>query len=430
MKPELRSTATSFHVVLEQYLAQQVLSAPLTQTNRQHFIKWIAMLLGVMWGLPWIWSCLTAATVFPQSVSGFLGGLFAVGIVMTVGADGWWIMRETHEYLAKKSSIEKAWQRIQQGNMGTRYLKRLTAFLFASCSCIAPVYASIHFTTGLAQYLSFITLIVYYGYGLVGYTQLIDRISVWWQDKQSHPDLVRTRNRLSQVLDELAEDASANLTTAAQWMTCLENSNHNEKIIKPTALKTLTSKQKILQKIIVCLIPPLASLVSLFLIRDFLYMHIWNNTIFAIIVAVIAELPGFVINTLATYKVTGYLLEMLNEPRKNVSLKNGVPMLLSLLAPTAAVYITWTTLTAHQVSHAVVLAAMIAIGLARMVFSWFTLTHVTEALFASDHVDILRQSRIRKFAQQFNQLNPVYFRSWPENVPAAASVVMTQPNIS
>jgi len=417
MSTQLQPSSKAFRTILEEYLALKVLSSASAQNIRQRLLKWIAIGFGISWGLPWIWSCLAVGNIFPSAVSTCLGVLFAFGIVVTVGADGWWIMREAHQYFERKSAIEKAWQTIQQGEPRTRYLKKSAAFLFASCSCIAPVYASIRYTSGLAQYLSFITLVVYYGYGLVGYTQLIDKVSAFWQDRKSSPDLIHTRQKLSHALDQLAEYPNSRHTTASQWITYLEKFNalSVQPVFPPEAAK-LSPKQRYIQKIIIYLIPPLASLVSVFLIHDFLYAHIWSNAVFAIITAIIAELPGFVINTLATVKVSGYMLEMLNAPSKNLFFKSTAPLLLSLLAPVAAVYITYTTLTAHQLSLYIVLPAMIAIGLARIVFSWFTLTHVIEAISTSHHAEALRQSRIRRFVLQFSQLNPAYFELWPKTV--------------
>ena len=403
--------------LLEKYITDQILNAnQRPETLWRKLTKTMLILLGMAWGLPWIWSSMSAAHIFPANISPIIAVIFAVGIVLTVGTDGWWIMKEATKTLDFKSPIEKKLFDSESGFFSRRIRVSLT-WLFATLSCVAPVYAAVKYTSGDAsQFLAIVTLIGCYGYGLVGYGRLIERISDWLRDQRQDQTQRKQKAIFINSIRYWAEQ-EINITdsiSAEQWIKKII-ADHDAPIITFGDNK-LKRFLRILQLLFTICIPLAASMVNVFLIHDFLYHQVWAHAAFAIPVAFIAQIPDLMITTIATYQVFGKLFALLSNQsvQKPLHLTRAIPNLLALLAPTAAAYITYTTLTAHHMPSAIVLFGVIAISTARIVFSGFTLNHLITSITTQINTKlqkhhINRQIYLRSLVEMLTRIDTRYF---------------------
>ena len=83
---------------IEQYIAAALKAPemnPLKNLTGGDALKAALMILGALWGVPWIQPSYNAATIFPsEGAQEVIGNFFSAGIVITVGADGLWVMIE------------------------------------------------------------------------------------------------------------------------------------------------------------------------------------------------------------------------------------------------------------------------------------------------------------------------------------------------
>lgn len=115
--------------------------------------------LGALWGLPWMQVSAEAATVFSSPLSREIFSiLFPIGIVVTVGADGLWILLNVARKIANEARIV--------------VLRSGITFICAALSCIPAVYAAFIYNHGLGKLLALITFVGNMGYGLYGYSSL------------------------------------------------------------------------------------------------------------------------------------------------------------------------------------------------------------------------------------------------------------------
>jgi hypothetical protein len=128
--------------------------------------------LGASWGVPWRNAAAQAAIIFSNvDARAAFETIFAGGIVITVGADGLWLMLEVGKMYGSKSIEEKRITKNTESRL-VRVTEKLFPCLFAFISCIPPVYASTKYNSGAQQFLGIITFIDNYGYGLYGYSKL------------------------------------------------------------------------------------------------------------------------------------------------------------------------------------------------------------------------------------------------------------------
>ena len=392
--------------ILTNYLNDQLTAQPPLVTSGTGLLKYGLILIGMAWGVPWIWASMSAAAaLFPASWAGVMGVVFAVGIVVTVGADGWWIMQTACERLHKRSPAQLQLKGLQHTNAAGRYLNSFACVLLATLACIAPVYASVKYTSGTQQLLALITLVGYYGYGLVGYSRLLDRGRQWWHARRS-PELAGYQQQLVQRIANIQDSTVANWQPRswASWLLQDESVD---------SLKRCHHSP--LQLIGIALIPPAAALVDIFLISEFIQRSIWANPVFVFAAAVIAALPAFAVNVLATYHVLGNLTKPKTRPVLSAAWQKTsliLPTLGALVAPSAAAYITYTTLSAHHLPGSWILCAVLAISVARMLFSWFTLHRLLEQLhsrFSTNKAANLLL-KIQNAAEAVARIHPSYLQ--------------------
>jgi hypothetical protein len=400
--------------ILTDYIANQLLAIPPKQAIWRRTLKYLLILIGMAWGVPWIWASMSAAAIFPASIATPVGILFAIGIVFTVGADGWWIMQEASKRLDKLPAAEKNFLILQYGNSRSHMIKTILCWLLATLSCIAPVYATFKYSVGKQQFLAIITLIGCYAYGLIGYARLLDRGMQWLQDRRHSHTLLTLRTQFVRGIHTL-QPSFFTAYPRNEWLQRLLANNQTFASTEKTA-----SKKSWLSLGCTILIPLVASLVDVFLISDFLYNHVWSNAIFTMMAAVVAALPALAINMLATYHVMNRLVKRAQskiEIKKSSRILYLVPTLGALLAPTAAAYITYNTLTAHHLPGIVVFFAVVAISTARILFSWFTLHSLLNEIATcvkhrngqsqeANHAAL--QSKLPAFAEAINRINPAH----------------------
>jgi len=392
--------------ILTNYLNDQLTVQPPTLTLGAGLLKYGLILIGLAWGIPWIWASMSAATLlFSAPWAGIVGVIFAIGIVVTVGADGWWIMQTACERLHRRSMAQVQLQRLQHTSAAGRYLNTFLCVLLATLACIAPVYASVKYTSGTQQLLALITLVGYYGYGLVGYGRLLDRCRQWWHSRHN-PELARYQQQLVQRI------ANIQGSTVASWQ---PRSLSSWLLQGDTTGLPERRRHSIIQLVGIALIPPAAALVDIFLISEFIHRSIWANPLFVFTAAIIAALPALAINVLATYHVLGGLTPRKARPTLSTAGKCTVilPTIGALLAPSVAAYVTYTTLSAHHVPGIWVLFAVLAISAARMLFSWFTLHRLLEQLrthFSASKAANL-QMKVQSAAEAVARIHPHYLQS-------------------
>lgn len=400
--------------LLEKYITDQILNAnQRPKTLWRTLAKTVLILFGMAWGLPWIWSSMSAAHIFPAHISPMIAIIFAFGIVLTIGTDGWWIMTEATKTLDLKTSIEKKLF-TPINSFFPRHIRACLIGLFATLSCIAPVYAAVQYASSAQQCLAIVTLVGCYGYGLVGYSRLFEQISNWLGDQQQDQTQRKQKAVFINSIRHWAEKETA----------ITDNMSAEQLLKKITAYRDLPThtaglKQfaRILQILFTIFIPLAAGMVNVFLIHDFLYHQVWAYTAFAISVAFMAEIPDLMITIIATYQVFGKLLTLLSgsTTKTTMNLMTAIPNLLALLAPTAAAYITYTTLTAHHMPPAIVLFGVIAISTARIVFFRFTLNHLITFMTIqinrkSKKHHIHRQFYLQSLAEILTRVDARYFK--------------------
>jgi hypothetical protein len=268
--------------------------------------------VGLLWGIPWIQASINAASIFPQSsIRTFFQIIFAIGIVITVGVDGFWIMSSNIKNYQPK----------------TNYMTFLIPYLCASLSCIAPVYAAFTYNHGSQRLLfTSIILIVDFGFGLFGYLKLMDKIS-------------------------------------SPFKTSVTNKEFSAK--------------KIVQCTAAIVFPVATGMINLFLILDFIKKDIFHSLPLALLCAIICSIPSYVVATISSFDIFGRLFDAVVNSWRKEKKKYLVPSIISLTAltaPSAACYITYTTLQNAGINHILLLFATFFIGLNRVVFSAFTLT--------------------------------------------------------
>ena len=349
-------------------------------------LKVLMAIFGLTWGIPWTEAASGAAKIFQNAdVRKAFEKIFAAGIIITVGADGLWIMLEASKGFGSRSAQEK---RFLLGSTPChRYTKLSVSAVLSLLTCIPSVYASITFNTGSARYLSILTFLGNYGQGLFGYGLLFDR---WAQRKniKDHgtPILHISKAKILKNVDCLirGEQAFSANTLLEAVLSVAERDEATEKRTKGY------SAQGVTQFLLTSFILFSVTGVDLFLTKKFLKADIDNNSALDISIAAFCEIPGFVTTTISTYATLGRLFDIAHGKTHDAEMKLASDMypkmmfflhlltlILALTAPSAAAYITYSTFGDADVDTGVQFAATAAMVLARLIFSNFTLSYLT-----------------------------------------------------
>ncbi len=356
-------------------------------SNFKTSLQVLLLLVGAAYGIPWLEASSKAVVFFPWSGwHEILSVLFKFGIILTVGADGMWIMLQATKKLFYKS--EKSFSRKNRRGMENILYVGLPLFL-AFFVAIAPVYASIKYNAGLAQILSVITFLCLYGYGFYGYVVLMEKY------KQPKKLLLAKK----ETLDSVSEDIKR------RFLNGLSHLKRNPEILLSinttyTFFQTVLSveskkenhvysgKKQVNKKILIGIalfIAISATIVGIFLVTEFIEKHLIQNHSIAFILSIIAETPFFIITFMSSYGALRQIFHrfLLSDREKSIfdqyypKLSQAVKLpifLISLLAPTAATYITYTTLTNGNAQFYLIWVAIFSTIAARSLFAHYTLS--------------------------------------------------------
>jgi hypothetical protein len=145
--------------------------------------------------------------------------------------------------------------------------------------------------------------------------------------------------------------------------------------------------QKYLQAALATVITLSLLLVDIHLSKHFIVTKITYNVYVAMILATIAAFPGVIATFLSVYRLAAKLFKgKANQPNRLFRqvfprlypwLAN-ILIIIALTAPTATAHIVYSTLTQEGFHHIIVFSAVMALTLARIIFSYFTLTQLLQ----------------------------------------------------
>lgn len=309
------------------------------------FITVLLGLIGAFSGIPWIHAASSAAVIFPE---GFLREwgeiLFAAGIVITVGADGLWIMLQISKQFFLNQTLQTANLRKKPYEM----TKWGASLLCAMIGSLPAVYATATYNTGAEKFLAILTFIAHLGYGLYGYSTLIGGII-------------------------------EKLTTSKATFSITQQEPMMKKAIQLFSAITVSLG---------------AGLVDLFLIKHFIVHSMTENPALIYGLALLIAIPNMVINFISTRELSGKIIDKFFYGRQfdpllyslYPKLSTVLPLtifLIALTAPSAGAYITYSTLSMEKsIPEVVIWLAVSSIITARFFFSTFTLNRlINEVIF-------------------------------------------------
>jgi uncharacterized membrane protein (DUF485 family) len=348
--------------------------------------------LGASWGVPWRNAAAQAAIIFSNvDARAAFETIFAGGIVITVGADGLWLMLEVGKMYGSKSIEEKRITKNTESRL-VRVTEKLFPCLFAFISCIPPVYASTKYNSGAQQFLGIITFIDNYGYGLYGYSKLTRTYMEKIHKPKTEPEskeLIEIRDEFINKISLIIDNSIDNPESTEELMDYLYASNGSD-----NELVNSLEMKNIFKWITTLIVSFSSSLVGLFLTKEFMETKILDNIEFAICMAVLAEVPGFIVTCVSTENIFGRFIDAIickaNEDSRRTIIKEiypraslAIPFLIfpiSLTAPTAGGYITYNTFGQETNSDFLQWGATASIVAARIVFANFTLNKLVEEL--------------------------------------------------
>jgi hypothetical protein len=142
------------------------------------------------------------------------------------------------------------------------------------------------------------------------------------------------------------------------------------------------------------------ALVTIQLTKDFLEADIFDNAAFAYSSAIFCEIPAVVVNLISTHDVLGRLwalatamyykqqTDLISQLYTYIKLAMAVIIFATALtAPTAAAYISYTTLGADGMDPVVQWMAVVAITIVRITFSNFTLNEITNSVLVFNYIN-------------------------------------------
>ncbi len=365
-------------------------------------LRMLMAIFGLTWGVPWTKAASGAAAIFHEGpLREAFEKIFAMGIVITVGADGLWLMLEAGKSFGSRSREE---QRLLPGSTrGYKYTKLGVSSALSLLTCIPSVYASVTYNKNSAKYLSILTFLGNYGQGLFGYGVLFDRFA-GYLNNQGQPQ-GGTRAKLIQSKAEILE----NINNIIAGNVVFSRGTLLDQILMQQPLSDLPlspaspafsgfahssrpSIQMAIQLIFTLFILASVTSVDLFLTKNFLKKDIKNNPEIDYSLAVFCEIPGFVTTAISVFSTLGRVFDTLACKPQDPEMKLASDMypkmmffmgiftfILALLAPTAAAYITYETFGGEKnMSQELQVAATVSMTLARLIFSNFTLSHLTK----------------------------------------------------
>ncbi len=363
-------------------------------------IRFVLAILGTTWGIPW-WSIAVEGieSIIPDGFfQNILTIIFATGEIVTVGADGLWIMLELgDDWLRIKSKEEM----VLIGNKEKKYKRLLengciltVSSVLAITSCISPVYAIVKYSQGAKKYTAIFTLIGNFGKGIYGYSKLIKQFIIKPANQFAHYKDYEKRS-LYEHKKELLEaiDYELSLRTLDQLD---EFSTTDEILIHfENNLKQLRQQSRWLKYIGSVIAYPSASLVAVssttvgfYLIKEAFEKGIYDNVWVSTPIAILADIPSAVVNFISTKavleKIVNIVISVLFKKKMDYNkqdiFKQVSCLFLCLTSPAAAAYITYKTLNDKSVPKMLTCLATISIGSARILFSNFTLNYIASRL--------------------------------------------------
>ena len=390
--------ADQIHDFLDEYVYQ---GKTVTLSKKEILARTALAIFGLAWGLPWRSAARSAAVIFPEGDDrDNMGEIFVLGIVATVGVDGLWIMLEVGKELGKKSRLEKILT--TQGRTKCDMTARL-AFpgVLSLLSCISSVYATVKYNTGADQYLGIVTFFDKYAYSFFGYRRLYESA----QDKlgaRGEPEvqaLKQLRANMIKSIDLIIREPN-NFPADAQALIASLINPQNIQLIAAQELQQASRKKEVFKMGSTLTLMTAGAAISGFLTAEAVQKTILDSLTLAITIVCLSEIPGFVVAFLSSSYAFARLYDNLTchnkKEARSVLAGEAFPMLsillllliapITLTAPTAAAYITFTTFDDKKTGAFAQYSATIAISLARIIFSYFTLSKLSEEFLLKCYV--------------------------------------------
>lgn len=374
---------------LESYTERYLLKRESFRRSRLEMILIIVFcLLGAAWGVSWMDASAKAAIIFPEgSLRTFSESLFKFGIVATVGADGLFIMLTLSNNLGSKPSL------FESKNRQPFSFKVLLSVILSFTSIIAPVYSAFKYNNGVSQLLVIIIFVVKFGYSLFGYSVLLDQITFLWKNffseiKEGDKKILSLKKRILQNLENLKENPTllSEFSTGKAIVQYLVKTTPNFSTIEETVSFFKGHFKIILQASIAILIGMAAFAVDTFIITEVFEKTFLVSSAFTFPFAMVTAMPTLVVIILSSHRTLGEWIDFFfNKEKKNCLFKEHysgfykfsrkINFLISLLAPTAAAYITYDTL-AGKIDDVLVWITVIFMIAARNIFAYFSLNQL------------------------------------------------------
>lgn len=324
--------------------------------NWKTVVNALSVSAGLLSGIPWISPSMDAAIIIPNpgALRETVAILFASGIVLTVGADGGYVMYDCLPLEESKSISEAFFAR------NDSKIKTAIIGVFSILACTSPVYATITYNTGVNRLLSILTAVTSLGYGVYGYKRLVNKSSNFLHDHFALEKRVRKEKSINDSkLLKLLHDIQKNpeiLINEDDVSMLVHRSLTNELSTRAQMSKAAVAKL-VFQLLGDITIPAATALVTVLLAKEAM-QTIWDNPGFYITMTILAELPSYVLSIVSTHNIFGQVFDgvmgIINR-NPDISLLNNLypnlmfgvniaASLIALTAPSAAAYITYTTI--------------------------------------------------------------------------------------
>ncbi len=400
-----------------------------TRTSIEILLRIVTAFFGSGWGIPWIAAASQAALIFPTEESReVFSKIFAAGIVITVGADGLWLMLEIGKFLGAKTQPEKTIF-IKDETWENLLAKTILPPVLSVFSCIAPVYASVKYNSGPEKFLGVITFIGNFGESIYGYYRLIDALLTWRDlHKNASNYKIGIQNKKF-ILNNIEKILSKQLFPSNEEIFQSIFNTESFDIDSEFSRKESIFK-KIVQILPTLLICTAFSLIGFFLTKEFFTTTISDSPALIYPFSIFAQAPVVVIAAISNYEFFGRSFDFVfgndHDPQRNL-IKEQYPkssmvlpyllFLISLLAPTAAGYILYNTFNEENVNSTLTWIATISIILVRVTFSNFTLTKLcgsgltnTYAYYHEQDHELNRKNRLIEYKNTLSSVSPRFFQ--------------------
>lgn len=311
---------------------------------------------GLLSGIPWISPSMDAAIIIPNPgvLRKTVAIIFAAGIVLTVGADGGYVMYDCLPLEESKRVSEIFFDR------NDNKIKTAIVGIFSVLACTSPIYATVTYNTGINRFLSILTAVTSLGYGVYGYKRLVNKSSNFildylTLDESGRVEKKRYNKSLYQLLRSIEKDPEI-LLGNDDLSEIVNGAIRHGEIVNSNMNRTAAGKL-IFQLMGDITIPAATALVTVILAKEAM-QTIWDNPAFYITMTILAELPSYILNLVSTHNIFGQvfdgILGIINGAPDNSFLNltypktmlafNVAAAIIALTAPSAAAYITYTTI--------------------------------------------------------------------------------------